>query len=82
MADVTKLGSLTVIAAADIADISHPINTPTNSQYNGQAGVGKVTGRMYLRDNGGGDYDLVIATGTDADSPWLLFEAGTAVTPA
>lgn len=82
MADVTKLGPLTVIAAADIADVDHPINTKASSQYNGQAGVGKVPGMLYLRDNGSGDYDIVIPTGTGATDPWLLFEAGTAVTPS
>lgn len=82
MADVTKLGNMTVVAAADIADTTHPINTVTNSQANGQAGIGKVPGRMYLRDNGSGDYDIVIPTAEGATAPWLLFEAGTAVTPS
>lgn len=82
MADVTKLGNMTVIAAADVADVDHPINTRAGSQYNGQAGVAKVPGRLYLRDNGSGDYDLVMPTGDGATDPWLLFEAGTAVTPA
>lgn len=82
MANVTKLGNMTVIAAADIADVDHPINTKASSQYNGQDGIGKVTGRLYLRDNGSGDYDLVMPTGVEPTDPWLLFEAGTAVTPA
>lgn len=80
MADVTKLGNMTVVAAADIADATHPINTVASSQYNDQDGVGKVPGRMYLRDNGSGDYDIVIPTGIQPTDPWLLFEAGTAVT--
>ena len=82
MADLTKIGDFTVIAAADVADVAHPINTVASSQYNDQAGVGKVPGRMYLRDNGAGDYDIVIATGSQPTDPWLLFEAGTAVTPS
>lgn len=82
MADVTKLGNLTVVAAADIADISHAINTPVGSQYNDQDGIGKVPGRIYLRDNGSSDYDLVIPTGTAAADPWILIESGTNVTPA
>lgn len=82
MADVTKLGGLTVIAAADVADSSHPINTAQSSQFNGQDGVGKVLGRMYLRDNGSDDYDIVIPIEEGATGKWILFEAGTAVTPS
>ena len=80
MADVTKIGNMTVVAAADIADASHAINTVASSQANGQDGIGKVPGRMYLRDNGSSDYDIVIPTGSNPTDPWLLFEAGTAVT--
>ena len=82
MADVTKIGNMTVVAAADIADIAHPINTTAGSQYNDQAGIAKVTGRMYLRDNGSSDYDIVIPTGTGAADPWILLESGVNVTPA
>ena len=82
MADVTKIGNMTVVAAADIADSSHPINTEQSSQYNDQDGIGKVLGRMYLRDNGAADYDIVIPVATGATGKWILFEAGTAVTPS
>jgi hypothetical protein len=82
MADVTKIGNLTVIAAADIADATHPINTPTGSQFNDQAGITKVLGRMYLRDNGGNDYDLVIPITAGATGLWMLVESGTNVTPS
>ena len=82
MADVTKNGNMTIVAAADIADIAHPINTTTGSQYNDQAGIGKVPGRMYLRDNGASDYDIVIPTGTAPAAPWILIESGTNVVAA
>ena len=82
MADVTKIGNMTVVAAADIADAAHPINTVQSTQYNDQAGLGKVLGRMYLRDNGSSDYDIVIPIAAGATGKWILFEAGVAVTPS
>lgn len=77
----TLMGSLTIIPAADIADEDSAANIKSAARL-GDAGIGKRAGLMALRDNGSGDYDLVIATGGDANDPWLLFEAGTAVTPA
>ena len=83
MADVTKLGDKTVILAADIADASHPINTRAGSQYNGQAGIAKVPGRFYLRDNGSNDYDIVTPSGDGATDPWHVLDgSGAVVTPA
>ena len=82
MADLTKIGNMSVIAAADVADKDHPINTEQSTQYNDQAGVGKVLGRMYLRDNGSADYDIVIPVASGPTGKWILFEAGTAVTPS
>lgn len=83
MADVTKLGDKTVIAAADVADASHPINTRAGSQYNGQSGVQKVVGRFYLRDNGSNDYDIVTPLGENATDAWAVLDgSGTTVTPA
>lgn len=77
----TLMGSLTIIPAADIADVDSAANVKSAGRL-GDAGIGKRAGLMALRDNGSGDYDLVIATGSGATDPWLLFEAGTAVTPA
>ena len=83
MADVTKLGDKTVIAAADIADVSHPINTVASSQANGQAGIGKVPGRIYLRDNGSNDYDIAIPSGNQPTDPWhIIGTGGAVVTPS
>lgn len=75
------MGSLTVIPAADIANDTSAANVKSAGRL-GDAGIGKRAGLMALRDNGGGDYDLVIATGPLPTDPWLLFEAGSAVTPS
>jgi hypothetical protein len=82
MADTTKIGNMTVIAAADIADSSHPMNTEQSSQYNDQAGLGKVLGRMYIRDNGSEDYDLVMPIGSGATGKWIVFGRESTVTPS
>jgi hypothetical protein len=83
MADVTKLGDKTVIAAADIADASHPINKNAGSQANGQAGVSKVVGRLYIRDNGSDDYDIVMPLGNGSTDKWAILDgAGATVTPS
>jgi hypothetical protein len=83
MADITKIGDKTVIAAADIADASHPINTRSGSQYNDQAGVQKVAGRFYLRDNGSSDYDIVMPLGEGATDDWAVLDgSGATVTPS
>lgn len=79
MADVTKMGNMTVIATADMADASHAINKTQSSQANGQDGVGAVAGRLYVRDNGSGDYDLALRT---EDGKWIIFGREATVTPA
>ena len=81
MAALTKIGNWTVVAAADLADKTHPINSVSDARV-GSEGVGKRAGYMVLRDNGSADYDLVIALGSDPTSKWVLFEAGTQVTPS
>ena len=83
MADVTKLGDKSVIAAADIADASHAINTAAGSQFNGQDGLSKVVGRLYIRDNGSDDYDIVMPLGAGATDKWAILDgAGATVTPS
>jgi hypothetical protein len=77
----TLMGALTIIPAADIADDASAANVRSAARL-GDAGIGKSAGMLALRDNGSGDYDIVIATGAGATDPWLLFEAGTAVTPS
>ncbi len=79
MADTTKLGALTVIAAADMADATHPINKNLPTSANGQAGVSAVAGRMYIQDNGSGDLNLALRT--DAGT-WVIFGRESTVTPA
>ena len=81
MATYTKMGNLTIIPAADIADEDSAANTVSDARV-GSDGIGKTAGMLALRDNGGGDYDIVVATGSGKNAKWLLFEAGTAVTPA
>lgn len=83
MADTGKIGVLTTIAAADIADATHPINLTQSSQFNGQAGLGKVLGGIYLRDNGANDYDFAIPIEAGATGKWVIIGTGGAViTPA
>lgn len=83
MADITKLGRLTVIAAADIASAAHAINTEQSTQYNDQAGVGKVVGEIYLRDNGANAYDFAIPLEAGATGKWRIIGTVSAViTPA
>lgn len=78
MANVTQLGNLSVIAAADMADASHPINTVQSSQANGQAGIGAVDGRIYIQDNGSGDLNLALRS----NGTWIIFGRESTVTPA
>jgi len=83
MANVTKLGAMSVIMAADIADRDHPINTVSSSQFNGQAGLGKVVGAMYLRNNGSNDYDIAIPIEAGPTGKWAIIgTGGTVVTPS
>lgn len=81
MAALTKMGSLTVVAAADLADVDHEINVVSDARV-GSDGVGKHAGMMVLRDNGSSDYDLAIATGSAAASPWLVYGRESTVTPS
>lgn len=77
----TRMGALTIIPAADIADEDSAANVVSAARL-GDAGIGKKAGFLALRDNGSGDYDIVVATGSGKNDKWLLFEAGTAVTPS
>lgn len=77
----TQLGGLTVIPAADIAADDSAANIRSPGRL-GDAGISKRGGLVALRYNGPDDYDLVIATGPNPTDKWLLFEAGTPVTPS
>lgn len=76
MADPTKLGPLTVLAAADIADATHAINLVQPTSFNGVANTGKVVGQMYLRDNGSNSYDIAIPLEAGATGAWLIIGTG------
>lgn len=89
MATPTKLGPMTVILAADIADSSHPINLNQPTSFNGADNAGKVVGQMYLRDNGSNSYDIAVPLETGATGKWLIIGTGSSaedgnavVTPA
>lgn len=73
MADTSKIGDLTVIEAADLVDPTHPINTIASSQFNNQAGLSKVPGRMYLKKHGETNYDLAIPLADGPEAEWLVF---------
>lgn len=78
---VTLLGALSVFAAADVADVASVANLKSAGRL-GDAGAGKRAGLLALRYNGANDYDLIIATGSAPDDKWILFEAGTIITPS
>lgn len=83
MGTPTKLGTMTLILAADIADSSHPINMNQPTSFNGAANVGKVVGQMYLRDNGSDDYDIAIPIETGSTGKWVIIGAsGAVITPS
>lgn len=77
----TQMGSFSVIPAADIASATSAANIKSAGRL-GDEGIGKRAGMLALRYNGTDDYDLVIATGDTPTSKWMLYEAGTPVTPA
>lgn len=81
MATYTMMGNLTIVPAADIADATAEINVVGDGRLGSGSGC-KHAGMMVLRDNGSADYDIMIATGPAATDKWLLFDAGTAVTPS
>lgn len=83
MTETSKLGCMTVILAADIADSAHPINKIGSSQSRGSLGVQKVLGRMYLRDNGSEDYDVAIPLEEGPTGKWIIIgTGGEIVTPS
>ena len=89
MATYDKIGNMTVIAAADLADATHAINIVQPTSYNGSDNSGKVLGRQYLRDNGSDSYDIAIPLEAGATGKWLIIGTGSAaedgnsvVTPA
>lgn len=78
MATYDKIGAMTVIAAADLADATHAINLVQATSYNGAANSGKVVGHTYLRDNGSSSYDLAIPLAAGATGAWLIIGTGSA----
>lgn len=79
----TKIGSQTVILAADIADSSHPINLNSATSFNGIANAGAVVGQLYIRDNGTNDYDIVMKIEIGATGKWVVLDgSGTVITPS
>lgn len=74
-------GLLTVVPAADLADVDSAANAHTSGRV-GSGGIGKQTGMLVLRDNGAGDLDLAVATGDLPASPWLIYGREATVTPA
>lgn len=81
MALYTKLGELTVIPAADLAAVGSAANKRTSGRV-GDGSIGKHAGLRAFRDNGSGDLDLCVATGSDPTAPWLVYGRETTVTPA
>jgi len=75
------MGFLTVVLAADLASAAHTINVAGSGRV-GDTGVGKRKGAMCLRDNGSSDYDLAVAIGDGATSPWIIFGRESTVTPS
>jgi hypothetical protein len=81
MTALTKLGYLTVVAAADLADVDAQINLRGDARV-GSDGVGKRAGMMVLQDNGSSDYNLAIALGDAPTDGWLIYGRESTVTPS
>lgn len=81
MAALTKLGYLTIVAAADLASATAVINSTSDARV-GSDGVGKRAGMMVLQDNGSLDYNLAIALGSAPTDGWLIFGRESTVTPS
>ena len=79
MATPVKVGKLTKILAADIADADHPINQVTPTAFDGAENCGKVIGEIYLRDNGTNDYDFAIPIEAGSTGKWVIIGTGGAV---
>ena len=74
-------GSLTVVPTADLASLTSAANIKSAARK-GDEGLGKRKGMVVLRDNGGGDYDIAVATGDAAADPWLIYGREATVTPS
>lgn len=81
MAALTKLGDMTIVAAADLANVAHTINVSGDARV-GSTGVGKRAGMIVLQDNGTLDYNIAISLGALPTSGWLIFGRESTVTPA
>lgn len=81
MTALVKLGDLTVVTAADLAEDTAQINIRGDARV-GSTGVGKRAGMLVLVKQGTDDYDLAIALGDGATDKWILFERGSTVTPS
>ena len=81
MAAITKLGYLSIVAAADLADATSAINSTSDARV-GSDGVGKRAGMMVLQDNGTLDYNLAISLGSTPTSGWLIYGRESTVTPS
>jgi hypothetical protein len=81
MAALTKLGELTIVEAADLADVDHTINLRGDARV-GSTGVGKRAGMLVLVKQGTDDYDIALALGEGATAKWIVFERGATVTPS
>lgn len=81
MALYSKMGVLTIVPAADLASPTSAINKRTPARV-GDGSAGKQAGMIVLVDNGGGDYDIAIATGSAPTDPWLVYGRESTVTPA
>ena len=76
MASYDKLGPMTILAAADIADTDHAINQVQPTSFNGSTNSSKVLGQMYLRDNGSNSYDIAIPLEAGPTGKWLIIGTG------
>ena len=77
----SKLGSLTVIPAADLTNIASAANVLSDARV-GSTGIGKTAGMLAIRDGGSGALSMVFATGSTPASPWRVVDGSASYTPA
>lgn len=80
-----KMGSLSVVPAADLLNKTAACNIAGDSRFtaDGSHGIGKRAGTRVIRDSGPGPtrYIEVIATGSAATDVWFNVGTGAQYTP-
>lgn len=76
----SRLGDYTIVPSADLTNIASAANVVSPARV-GDAGFGKRAGMIVIRDAGSGDYRLVQAMGSAANSVWKVVDNSATYTP-